>query len=56
MFPSLGEGTETPEDGKRSNFRSVVFSVYLEFRTMGKVHKPSHSECCTTSSEPLDST
>jgi hypothetical protein len=29
------------EDGKRSSFRNVVFSTYLEFRTMDKVHKLS---------------
>jgi hypothetical protein len=26
---------------------------YLEFRTMEKFHKPSHSECYTVSSEPF---
>jgi hypothetical protein len=40
------------EDGNRSSFRYVVFSSYLEFRTMGKVHKPSDSECCAPKSEP----
>jgi hypothetical protein len=33
-----------PEDGNRSSFRNVVFSSYLKFRTMDKVHKPSDSE------------
>jgi hypothetical protein len=28
--------------GNRSSFRSVVFSTYLEFRTMDEVHKPSN--------------
>jgi hypothetical protein len=29
-----------------------VFSIYLELRTMGKVHKPSGSECYAPQSEP----
>jgi hypothetical protein len=37
-FPSL-------EDGKKSNFRNVVFSTYLEFRTMNETHKPSDFYC-----------
>jgi hypothetical protein len=34
----------------------TLFSSYLEFRTMDKVHKPSGSECYTPSSQPLGST
>jgi hypothetical protein len=34
----------SPEDGKRSSFPEVVFSTYLEFWTMDKVHKPGDSE------------
>jgi hypothetical protein len=30
----------SPEDGNRSSFRNVVFSMYLEFRTMDKVQNP----------------
>jgi hypothetical protein len=36
-----------------SCFRNVVFSSYLEFRVMGKVHKSSDSWCYTPSSEPF---
>jgi hypothetical protein len=32
------------EDGNWSSFRNVVFSSYLEFRTMDEVQKPSDSE------------
>jgi hypothetical protein len=31
----------------------TLFSSYLEFRTMDKVQKPTHSECYTPSSEPV---
>jgi hypothetical protein len=34
MSPSL-----LPEDRNRSSFRSVVFSSYLEFRTVDKVQE-----------------
>jgi hypothetical protein len=34
-----------------SNFRNAVFSNYLEYRTMDKVHKPWDSGCYTPSSE-----
>jgi hypothetical protein len=34
----------SPEDGKRSSFRNFMFSSYLEFFTMDKVHKPSGFE------------
>jgi hypothetical protein len=30
-----------------------MFSSYLKFRTMDKVHKPSDSECYTPSAEPF---
>jgi hypothetical protein len=30
----------SPEDGKTSSFRNVVFSRYLEFLTMENFHKP----------------
>jgi hypothetical protein len=43
----------SPEYAKISNFRTVTFSSYLEFRAMDKVQKPSGSECCTPSSEPF---
>jgi hypothetical protein len=43
-----GEGAflSSSEDGNRSTFRNVVLFryVYLEFRTMDKVQKPSESE------------
>jgi hypothetical protein len=40
-----------PEDGKRSSFRNVVFSSYLEFLAIDEVHKLSDSE--SESSEPF---
>jgi hypothetical protein len=39
------------EDGNRSSLLNVVFSSYVEFRTMDEVHKSSHSEWHTPSSE-----
>jgi hypothetical protein len=45
----------SPEDRNRPSFRNIVFSTYLEFLTMAKIHKPSDSEWYTPSSEPLDS-
>jgi hypothetical protein len=48
LFPSSGEGDTycvgslpSPEDGNSSSCWNVVFSSYLEFWTMDKVHKPS---------------
>jgi hypothetical protein len=43
----VGVSLPSPEDGDRSSFRNVVFSRYLEFRTMDEAHKPSDSECST---------
>jgi hypothetical protein len=40
-----GVSFPSPEDGNTSSFPEVVFSSYLEFRTMDKVNKPSNSEC-----------
>jgi hypothetical protein len=31
----------SPEDGNKSSFRNVAFSIYLEFWTTDKVYKPS---------------
>jgi hypothetical protein len=42
-----------PENRNRSSFRNVIFSSYLEYRTMDRVHKPSVSECYAPSSEPF---
>jgi hypothetical protein len=39
-----GVSLPSPEDGNTSSLRNVVFSSYLEFQTMDKVHKPSDSE------------
>jgi hypothetical protein len=47
----VGVSLSSPDDGNRSSFRNLVFSSYLEFRTIDKVHNPSYSECYTTSSE-----
>jgi hypothetical protein len=49
----VGVSLPSPEDGNRSSFRNFVFCYYLEFRTMNKVQKPSHSECYTPLSEPF---
>jgi hypothetical protein len=43
----------SPADGSRSSIRNVFFTSYLEFRTMGKVLRPSDSERHTPSSEPF---
>jgi hypothetical protein len=39
-----GVSLRSSEDENRLSFRNVVFSSYLESRTMNKVHKPSDSE------------
>jgi hypothetical protein len=39
----VGISLHSPGDGNRFNFRRVVFSSYLEFRTMNKVQKPRNS-------------
>jgi hypothetical protein len=39
-----GASLPSPADGNRPIFRNVVFSSYLEFLAMDKVHKPSNSE------------
>jgi hypothetical protein len=43
----------SPEDENRPMFQNVVFSSYLEKRTMDKFHKPNDSECYSPSSEPF---
>jgi hypothetical protein len=43
----------SPEDGNRSSLRNVVFSSYLEFRTMDEVHKPMDFESYTPPLEPF---
>jgi hypothetical protein len=49
---SLGVFFPSPEERTRSSLRNVAFSNYL-YRTMGEVHNPNNSECCTTSLEPF---
>jgi hypothetical protein len=44
------------QDANSSSFRNAVFSSYSENWTMDKVHKPSDSECYTTTPELVDST
>jgi hypothetical protein len=39
----LDNSLPSPEDGNRYSLRNVVFSSYLELRTMDKVHAPSDS-------------
>jgi hypothetical protein len=40
----VGASLPLPEDGNRISLRNVVFSRYLEFRTMDKVQKLGDSE------------
>jgi hypothetical protein len=40
----VGVSLLSPEDETISVFQNVVFSSYLEFRTVDKVHIPSDSE------------
>jgi hypothetical protein len=47
----VGLFLSSPKDGNRSNFSKAVFSSYLEFWAMDKVHKPSDSECYTSTLE-----
>jgi hypothetical protein len=44
------------EDENMSRLGNVVFSCYLVFRMMDKVHEQSYSERYTLSSDPLNST
>jgi hypothetical protein len=37
----VGARLLSPENGNRYSFRNAVFSIYLEFQTMERVHKPS---------------
>jgi hypothetical protein len=39
----LGVSLPSSEDGNKTSFRNVVFSIYLEFPTMYKVQKLSDS-------------
>jgi hypothetical protein len=48
-----GVSHPSSESWNRSSFWNVMFSSYLEFWTMDKVHNPSDSECYTPSSEPF---
>jgi hypothetical protein len=38
----------SPEDGNKSSFQNVVFSSYLVFQMMDKVHKLNYSEYLST--------
>jgi hypothetical protein len=38
---AVGVSLHQPEDGNRSSFRNVVFSSYLEFRTVDEAQKLS---------------
>jgi hypothetical protein len=40
----VGASLPSPVEGNRFNFRNLVFSSYLEFRTLDKVHETSDSE------------
>jgi hypothetical protein len=46
-FNTLGTSFPAPEDWNRSTFRNTVFYIYLEFQTVGKVHKFIDSESYT---------
>jgi hypothetical protein len=41
LFPSLGEGRKTPEDGKKVQFQKHCVFYFLEFWMMDKVQKQS---------------
>jgi hypothetical protein len=45
---AVGVLLPSPEDRKASNLRKVVISIYLEFRTMGQIHKRGDSQRDTT--------
>jgi hypothetical protein len=49
----VGVSFPSPEARNRASFRNVVFSSYLEFQTVDKVHKPSESTFYKPSSEPF---
>jgi hypothetical protein len=40
----VGVSLTSPAERKRSSFRNIVFSSYLEYRTMDKVYEHSDSE------------
>jgi hypothetical protein len=46
----------SPEDGNISHFRKAVFSGYVEYLTIDKVHNRGEYECYAPYSEPLGST
>jgi hypothetical protein len=43
-----GVSLPSPKEGNRSSFRIIEFSGYLEFLTIDKVLKPSHSRVLYT--------
>jgi hypothetical protein len=47
LFLFSGVPLLSPKDGNRPIFRTVVFTIYLEFQAMGKADKLSDSECYT---------
>jgi hypothetical protein len=47
----VGVSLPSPVDGNRSSFRNVVFSIYLEFRTMDQVPKPGGYEIAGQAAE-----
>jgi hypothetical protein len=49
----IGVSIPSPEHPNRTSFGNVVFSSYLEFGMIGKVPKPSDSECYAPSPEPF---
>jgi hypothetical protein len=51
----VGVSIPSHENGNRSSFRNVEFSMCLEFRTMDKGHKPSNC-VIHRRRNPLDST
>jgi hypothetical protein len=54
MGPSeVGVSLSSPENGRKSSFRKVVFSSLSEFRMIDKVLEPNYSECFTPLSQPF---
>jgi hypothetical protein len=43
----------SPEGRNRSSYQNVMFSDFLEYRTLDKVQKPSNSVSYTPSSDPF---
>jgi hypothetical protein len=52
MDPTKNMSPLSSKDVNRSSFRNVVFSSFLEYRTMGKIQNPRSSEKLGTDNIP----